>query len=341
MRAVDVIALKRDGAELGRAEIDYFVKAYTDGDIPDYQAAAWLMAVYLNGMNERETRDLTQSMAASGDRISLRDVVPYAVDKHSTGGVGDKVSLVVSPIAAACDLAVAKISGRGLGFTGGTLDKLESIPGLRIDLSMQEFKTQLRRIGIVLTGQTAELAPADRKLYALRDTTATVGSLPLIVSSILSKKVAGGASAVVLDVKVGSGALMGRVADGLALARSLVSMAGQVGLGAVALISDMNQPLGRAVGNALEVMEAIETLRGTGPTDLFDHCLTVAAEMLALGGAAKSVAEGRERARRAVRSGAAWAKFRELIKAQGGDVTAVDDPSRLPTAWLCDTARCA
>jgi pyrimidine-nucleoside phosphorylase len=339
MRAIDVIARKRDGHELSQAEIDYFVQAYTRGEIPDYQAAAWLMAIYLNGMSDRETSDLTLSMARSGDRIHLGDTVPTAVDKHSTGGVGDKVSLIVAPLVAACGLPVAKITGRGLGFTGGTLDKLESIPGLRIDLEQEAIRTQLGRVGVVLTGPTANLAPADGKLYALRDTTATVGSPPLIVSSILSKKVAGGATAVVLDVKVGSGALMRRVDDGLALAQSLVTMADEVGLRAVALVSDMNQPLGRAVGNALEVEEAIATLRGAGPEDLLEHCLVVAGEMLALGGAASSASDGREAAAQALTSGAGWVKFREFVGAQGGDVSTVDFAGRLPVARLRETVR--
>jgi pyrimidine-nucleoside phosphorylase len=266
--------------------------------------------------------------------------VPVAVDKHSTGGVGDKVSLIVAPMVAACGLPVAKITGRGLGFTGGTLDKLESIPNLRVDLSEEEFRAQLCQVGVVLTGQTAKLAPADGKLYALRDATATVGSLPLIVSSILSKKVAGGAGAVVLDVKVGSGALMRRVADGLALARSLATIAGAVGLEAVALVSDMNQPLGRAVGNALEVAEAIRTLHGDGPEDLIEHCLAVAGEMLVLGGKWPSVAQAKKAAAQAVASGDAWAKFRALVAAQGGDVSSVDEPERLPRARYRETVAC-
>lgn len=337
MRAVDVCARKRDGAELTSDEIYFFVEAYTRGDITDYQASAWLMAVYLRGMSQRETRDLTLAMADSGHRIDLSDVVPLAVDKHSTGGVGDKVTLIVAPTAAACGVPVAKITGRGLGFTGGTLDKLESIPGLRTDLSETEFKAQLVRIGVVLTGQTRQLAPADMKLYALRDTTATVGSLPLIVSSILSKKVAGGAGAVVLDVKVGSGALMRDLAEADALATALVQMAGLVGLSAVALVSDMNQPLGRAVGNALEVREAIETLRGSGPADLLEHCQVIAAEMLVLGGRARRVPDAREIALHALESGAAWGKFRELVAAQAGDLRAIDDPARLPTADIIET----
>ncbi|NLF03237.1 MAG: thymidine phosphorylase [Anaerolineales bacterium] len=337
MRAVDLIAKTRDGRELTTEEIEFLIRGVTRGDIPDYQAAAWLMAVYLRGLSTRETRDLTLAMAHSGDVLSLKDVVPFAVDKHSTGGVGDKVSLVVVPLAAACGLPVAKMSGRGLGFTGGTLDKLESIPGYRTDLSETEIKRQLAQIGMVLTGPTGELAPADSKLYALRDVTATVGSLPLIVSSILSKKIAGGADAVVLDVKAGQGALMQTLPEAETLARTLVSLAGEVGLRAVAWVSDMNQPLGRAIGNALEVVEAIEALHGRGPHDFREHCLTVVAEALALApGANLGLEEGREIARQALDSGEAWAKFRTLVAAQGGDVRAVDEPTRLPRAELVE-----
>ncbi len=338
MRAVDVIARKRDGSELSRDEIEFFITTYTRGEIPDYQAAAWLMAVYLRGMTDRETRDLTLAMARSGDILDLSDTVPLAVDKHSTGGVGDKVSLVVVPTAAACGLPVAKITGRGLAFTGGTLDKLESIPGYRIDLSEEEFKVQLAEIGVVLTGQTRELAPADRKLYALRDATATVRSLPLIVSSILSKKIAGGADAVVLDVKVGTGALIKTLSESVDLAQALVHLGSQVGLRVVACVSDMNQPLGRAVGNALEVREAIATLRNGGPADFREHCLVILGEMLALGGTVDGPGSGREVAERALASGAAWDKFRQLVSAQGGDVRSVDKPERWPRAELAEEA---
>ncbi len=338
MRAVEIIARKRDGSELSRDEIEFFITTYTRGEIPDYQAAAWLMAVYLRGMTDRETRDLTLAMARSGDILDLSDTVPLAVDKHSTGGVGDKVSLVVVPTAAACGLPVAKITGRGLAFTGGTLDKLESIPGYRIDLSEEEFKAQLAAIGVVLTGQTRELAPADRKLYALRDATATVRSLPLIVSSILSKKIAGGADAVVLDVKVGTGALIKTLSESVDLAQALVHLGSQVGLRVVACVSDMNQPLGRAVGNALEVREAIATLRNGGPADFREHCLVILGEMLALGGTVDGPGSGREVAERALASGAAWDKFRQLVSAQGGDVRSVDNPERLPRAELSEEA---
>jgi pyrimidine-nucleoside phosphorylase len=338
MRAVDLIARKRDGHPLATGEIEFLVEGFTGGDIPDYQAAAWLMAVYLRGMDDRETGDLTLAMARSGEVLDLKEIAPFVVDKHSTGGVGDKVSLVVVPLAAACGLPVAKISGRGLGFTGGTLDKLESIPGYRTDLSEADFRRQLAEVGMVLTGPTSELAPADSKLYALRDVTATVGSIPLIVSSILSKKIAGGADAVVLDVKVGNGALMKTLPDAEALAQALVTLSTEVGLKAVAVVSDMNEPLGRAVGNALEVVEAIDTLRGTGPEGFREHCLTVVGEALVLAGKAAGPDLGREQARQALAAGDAWAKFRVLVQAQGGDLRVIDEPERLPQAELAEPA---
>jgi pyrimidine-nucleoside phosphorylase len=337
MRAVDIIAKKRDGGELSAAEIDFFIQSFSRDEIPDYQAAAWLMAVYLRGMTDRETRDLTLAMTHSGDVLDLKEIAPFTVDKHSTGGVGDKVSLVVAPLAAACGLPVAKMTGRGLGFTGGTVDKLESIPGYRTDLSRAEFEAQLERIGIVLTGQAADLAPADRKLYALRDVTATVASLPLIVSSVMSKKLAAGADGILLDVKVGSGAFMKTVEEAEVLAEAMVRLGSQVGRQVVALISDMNQPLGRAVGNALEVREAIDTLHGGGPADFREHCLVVAAEMLMLSGKAADLDAARIQAAEALASGAAWRKFRELVEAQGGDVRYVEEPERLGQAGLIES----
>jgi pyrimidine-nucleoside phosphorylase len=335
MRAMDIIARKRDGAELSTEEINFFIQAYSEGMIPDYQAAAWLMAVYLNGMTRRETIDLTMAMAHSGDVLDLSDVLPVSVDKHSSGGVGDKTTLVVLPIVAACGVPVAKMSGRGLGFSGGTLDKMESIRGYRITLTQDEFRAQARKYGIVLAGQSANLAPADGKLYALRDVTATVSSLPLIASSIMSKKIAAGANAIVLDVKVGLGAFMARIDDAKQLARLMVDIGHGSGRRVVALISDMNQPLGKAVGNALEVKEAIECLQGGGPTDLREHCLAVAAHMLSLARGSKNdsaLAEHMAEAADRLRNGAAFEKFRTMVKAQGGDLSMVDDPSLLPKA---------
>ena len=336
MRAVDVIAKKRDGHELSTEEIAFFIDGFTADEIPDYQATAWLMALYLQGMTDRETHDLTMALVHSGERLDLSDVTPLAVDKHSTGGVGDKVSLVLVPLVAACGVPVAKMTGRGLGFSGGTVDKLESIPGYRTDLSVKDFKKQLAEIGIVLTGQSADLAPADRKLYALRDVTATVESIPLIISSIMSKKLAGGAGAVVLDVKVGRGAFMKTMEDAEALAHGLVRLGTQAGREVVALISAMDQPLGWAVGNALEVREAISTLHEGGPRDLREHCLAVAAEMLMLCGKAGDANAALTLALETLSSGAAWQKFRQMVEAQGGDVSTVDDPEKLPQASIVE-----
>lgn len=334
MRPTEVIAKKRDGEELSKEEIEFFIQGYTKGEIPDYQAAAWLMAVYLQGMNDRETHDLTMAMANSGDVLDLKDVVPFAADKHSTGGVGDKVSLVVAPLVAACGVPVAKMTGHGLGFSGGTVDKLQSIPGYRADLSESEFKAQLKEIGVVLTGQSVDLAPADRKLYALRDVTATVESLPLIVSSVMSKKLAAGADAIVLDVKTGSGAFMKTVEEAEILANTMVRLGRQAGKKITVLISDMNQPLGWAVGNALEVREAINTLHEGGPADFREHCMVVAAEMLLLAGKATDTNDAFTLALESLSSGAAWNKFKELVVAQGGNVRAIEEPRRLPQARL-------
>jgi pyrimidine-nucleoside phosphorylase len=334
MRAVDIIVKKRDKQELTRQEIEFFVNGYTRGDIPDYQAAAWAMAVVLNSMSLRETTELTLAMAFSGDVLDLSQVVPIAVDKHSTGGVGDKTTLVVEPIVAACGLPVAKMSGRGLGFTGGTLDKMESIPGFRTNLDKDEFLEQPRTVGLVLTGQTGDLAPADGKLYALRDVTGTVQSIPLIASSIMSKKIASGAQAIVLDVKAGNGAFLKTVESARVLADTMVWIAKLSDRKAVALLSDMNQPLGCAVGNALEVKEAIQTLQGDGPEDFREHCLVVAAHMLVLGGLAPQEDPGRQMAEQALAEGQAWELFRTLVRAQGGDVRYVDEPERLPAAPL-------
>ncbi|MBC7265240.1 MAG: thymidine phosphorylase [Chloroflexi bacterium] len=334
MHAVDIIIKKRDGGELTRQEIEFFVMGVVHGEIPDYQAAAWLMAIVLRGMSKRETVDLTEVMARSGDVLDLSDVAPMVVDKHSTGGVGDKVSLVVAPMVAACGLPVGKMSGRGLSFSGGTLDKLESIPGLNVHLTIEQFKRQLATIGIVIAGQTADLAPADGILYALRDVTGTVESLPLIASSVMSKKIAAGANAIVLDVKAGRGAFMKTVQDAVALAKVMVEIGEGVGRKVRAAISDMNQPLGNAVGNALEVAEAIATLRGYGPEDLTEHCLTIAAHMLILGGLTDDEAQARTRLEEAVRSGAALEKFRQMVEAQHGDPAVVDHPEIMPRASI-------
>lgn len=339
MRVVDIIIKKRDGLELTQAEIDFFVQGFTRGEIPDYQAAAWAMAVVLKGMTDRETTDLTLAMARSGEMLDLTGVVPLAVDKHSTGGVGDKTTLVVEPTVAACGLAVGKMSGRGLGFSGGTLDKMESIPGYRTDLSRQEFLAQLGSLGLVLTGQSGDLAPADGKLYALRDVTGTVQSIPLIASSVMSKKIAAGAQAIVLDVKTGVGAFMETLEDARKLSVLMVSIARLSGRRAVALLSDMNQPLGCAVGNALEVKEAIDTLHGGGPADFREHALTVASHMLVLGQKAGDLPSARHMAEEAIASGRAFEVFRRLVQAQGGDVSYVDDPRKLPKASLVEVVR--
>jgi pyrimidine-nucleoside phosphorylase len=337
MRAVDIIIKKRDRMELSKAEIDFFIEGFNQEEIPDYQAAAWAMAVLLNGMTDQETTDLTLAMARSGETLDLSEVVPIAVDKHSTGGVGDKTTMVIGPLVAACGLPVGKMSGRGLGFSGGTLDKLESIPGFRTNLSQAEFGDQLKTHGVVVTGQTGDLAPADGKLYALRDVTGTVPSIPLIASSVMSKKIAAGAHAILLDVKVGKGAFMENLEDAHHLARLMVSIGTLSGRKTVALISDMNQPLGFAVGNALEIIESIETLQGKGPKDFQEHCLVVASHMLVLGKTAQNLEEARQMVENALTSGQGWEKFRVLVEAQDGDVRYVDHPERLPSAALVET----
>jgi len=332
MHAVDVIIKKRDGGVLTKAEIDFFIQGYTRGDIPDYQAASWAMAVLLNGMTPEETTNLTLAMAESGEQLDLSGIVDIAVDKHSSGGVGDKTSIAVVPMVRACGLPVGKMSGRGLGFSGGTLDKLESIPGFRVDLTREEFLDQLRTLGMVLTGQSMDLAPADGKLYALRDVTGTVPTIPLIASSIMSKKIAAGAQAIVLDVKTGNGAFMKTVEDARELAELMVSIGKLSGRNVVALLSDMNQPLGVEVGNALEMKEAILTLKGEGPDDFAEHCLKVASQMLILGKKAKTEESAREMAQEAITSGRGFELLKKLIQAQGGDVSYIDDPGKLPQA---------
>jgi len=337
VRAVDIIAKKRDGGELSTEEIQFLIQGFVRGDIPDYQMAAWLMAVVWRGMTMRETVDLTLAMAHSGEILDLSGLAPIVVDKHSTGGVGDKTSLVVVPLVASLGLPVGKMSGRGLGFSGGTLDKLESIPGFTVNLSREEFLRTLKAHGVVLAGQSADLAPADGKLYALRDATATVESLPLIASSVMSKKIAAGAHAIVLDVKVGSGAFMKTVQDAAVLAHTMVEIGRGVGRRVVAILSNMDQPLGHAVGNALEVKEAIATLHGRGPADFTELCLTIASHMLTLGNKAPTLDAARTMAVAALTDGRAFAKFRELVTAQGGDVSRVDTPDLLPQARLVET----
>lgn len=332
MRAVDIIIKKRDRLELTREEIEFFVRGIASGEIPDYQISAWAMAVLLNGMSDQETTDLTLAIANSGEVLDLSEIVPIEVDKHSTGGVGDKTTLVVEPIVSACGLPVGKMSGRGLGFTGGTLDKIESIPGFRTDLSQEEFIRLLRDEGLVLAGQSGDLAPADGKLYALRDVTGTVQSIPLIASSVMSKKIAGGARGIVLDVKVGSGAFMKNLDEARQLSRLMVAIGRLSGRKVVALLSDMNQPLGKAVGNALEVMEAVNTLKGQGPADFTEHCLVVASHMLLIGEKADNLSDARKMAENALADKSGLTQLKKLVKNQGGDTAYVDDLSLFPQA---------
>ena len=332
MRAVDIIQRKRDGAELSREEITSFVERYTKGEVPDYQASALAMAVFFRGMTAAETVALTEAMMRTGEVLDLSELPGPKVDKHSTGGVGDKTSLVLAPLAAACGVYVPMISGRGLGHTGGTLDKLESIPGFRVQLSLGEFRSVLKQCRLGLIGQTPEIAPADRKLYALRDVTATVESLPLISASIMSKKMAEGIDALVLDVKTGDGAFLQKFEDSRALARTMVEIGRGMGKKVAALITDMSQPLGRTVGNALEVAECVEVLKGRGPKDLESLSLELAAWMLSLAGASASLEEARRRVRDALDSGAGLRTFQQVIELQGGDPAVCDDLRKLPAA---------
>lgn len=334
MRAVEIIRKKRDKEPLSTEEIRWFVQKYTADEIPDYQAAAFCMAVYLNGMTRQETVDFTLAVAESGDQLDLHDVIPMAIDKHSSGGVGDKTSLVVLPLVAACGVPVAKMSGRGLGFSGGTLDKMESFTGWSCEMPLDQFKQQVAQINLVLAGQSADLAPADGKLYALRDVTATVSSIPLIACSIMSKKLAAGADAIVLDVKVGSGAFMRTTDEAEELAQLMVQIGQDAGRETVAVLSDMNQPLGFAVGNALEVKEALATLRGDedAPADFWEHCLTIAGHMLILSGQADTLTGAKGLIEQARDSGRGLNKFRAMVTAQGGDGAQIDDPSLLPMA---------
>ena len=337
MRAVDIIEKKRDGKTLSTEEINWFIEKYTTEEIPDYQASALLMAIYFQGMSRDETVALTLAMAHSGEMLDLSDVIDYAVDKHSSGGVGDKTTLVVLPMVSAMGVPVAKMSGRGLGFSGGTLDKLESIKGYNVNLSDTEFRRQTQEIKLVLAGQTGELAPADGKLYALRDVTATVPSLPLIAASIMSKKLASGANGIVLDVKSGVGAFMTTLEDARELARIMVAIGTDAGRDTVALLSDMNQPLGCAVGNAIEMKEAIETLKGAGPDDFREHCIEVATYMVELAGQGEKWVnhdEVRAGLEASLENGMALNKFKLMVEAQQGDISAIDDTSLLPQASI-------
>lgn len=337
MRIVDIIAKKRDKQTLSDTEIQWFIQNYTSGAIPDYQAAALLMAIYLNGMSREETVALTMAMAESGDLLDLSNITDYTVDKHSSGGVGDKTSLVVLPVVASFGVPIAKMSGRGLGHSGGTLDKIEAFKGFNVNLDEETFLRLAGETGLVLAGQTRDLAPADGKMYALRDVTGTVASLPLIASSIMSKKIAAGANGIVLDVKAGNGAFMHDVAEARELAQLMVDIGVNVGRDMIAVISDMNQPLGHAVGNALEAIEAVETLRGGGPDDFREHCIEIAYLMLKLAGRGKRWTDRdtvQQQIIEALNNGTALSRFRQMIESQEGDPTYVDDLSKIPKARL-------
>jgi len=332
MRMIDIILKKRNGGELSREEIAFFINGYVKDQIPDYQASALLMAIYFKGMTKRETADLTMAMAYSGETVDLSSIHGVKVDKHSTGGVGDTTTLILVPLVAACGVPVAKMSGRGLGHTGGTLDKLESIPGFNVNMSIDDFIDTVNRVGAAVIGQTKDLVPADKKLYALRDVTATVDNLSLIASSIMSKKIAAGTDAIVLDVKTGKGAFMKTVEDSFALAKEMVDIGTRLGKRTTALVTDMDQPLGMAVGNALEVMEAIEVLKGQRKGPLREVSLILGSYMLCMAGRCKSVDEARSMLEDALAGGKGAAKLKEMIKAQGGEERVVDDPGLLPQA---------
>lgn len=336
MRMYDLIEKKRDGGKLSKSEIEAFIQGYTSGEIPDYQVSALLMAIYFRGMDKEETTQLTMAMAHSGDMVDLSAVKGIKVDKHSTGGVGDKTTLIVAPIVASCGVPVAKMSGRGLGHTGGTVDKLESIPGLRTDIPKEQFFDIVNRVGLAVIGQTGNLAPADKKLYALRDVTATVGSLPLIASSIMSKKLAAGSDCILLDVKTGNGAFMKTLEDSIQLAQAMVAIGEGAGRRTVALITDMDTPLGQNVGNSLEVAEAVEVLHGNGPADLVQVCVNLAGNMLYLAGKG-DIDSCIQQAKQALSDGSAFQKLREMAEAQGGDPSVLDDPSRFPQAGTIHT----
>lgn len=329
---VDIIEKKRDGKALTQEEIEFFINGYTKGDIPDYQASSLAMAIYFQDMNDEERANLTMAMVNSGDVIDLSLINGIKVDKHSTGGVGDTTTLVLAPLVAAVGVPVAKMSGRGLGHTGGTIDKLESIKGFHVEISEDEFVKLVNENQVAVIGQSGNLTPADKKLYALRDVTGTVNSIPLIASSIMSKKIAADADAIVLDVKTGNGAFMKTLEDAENLAHAMVSIGNNVGRNTMAIISDMSQPLGRAIGNALELKEAIDTLKGEGPEDLSELVLTLGSQMVVLAEQAKTLDEARQLLLNAINDGAALAKFKVFLEQQGGDATVVDDPDKLPTA---------
>lgn len=332
MRMVDVIAKKRDGKELTKEEIEFFVKGYTAGDIPDYQASSLAMAIYFQDMTDEERANLTMAMVESGDQIDLFEIEGIKVDKHSTGGVGDTTTLVLAPLVAALDVPVAKMSGRGLGHTGGTIDKLEAVEGFHVEISEQEFIDLVNKDKVAVIGQTGNLTPADKKLYGLRDVTGTVNSIPLIASSIMSKKIAAGADAIVLDVKTGAGAFMKTIEDSELLAHAMVKIGNNVGRNTMAIISDMSQPLGRAIGNGLEVKEAIETLKGEGPEDLTELVLTLGSQMVVLAKKAETLDEAREKLLEVIQNGKALEKFKVFLENQGGDGSVVDDVTKLPQA---------